>query len=120
MTIGGKSNRAEKGCIITNRGWLVVALLLAACTAVAPLPPADEGPRIHTVRATSNGWHTAIVLDRSALAATGLLQEADDFAEAAFVEFSWGDRVYFPAREKSLTMTLDAALAAKEADLMEI
>ena len=44
------------------------------------------------------------------LAATGLLPEAADFPDAAFLEFGWGDRTYYPAKKKTLGMTLAAAL----------
>jgi uncharacterized protein (TIGR02117 family) len=67
------------------------------------------------LRVVSNGWHTAIVVSRSELVATGLLPEAADFSSAAFLEFGWGDRVYYPAREKTLGMTLGAALTATPA-----
>jgi uncharacterized protein (TIGR02117 family) len=90
-------------------------LALAACTAAVPPPAADEGLRTHTVRAISNGWHTAIVVERVDLVATGLLPEADDFPDAAFLEFGWGDRVYYPAQEKTLGMALDAALTGTPA-----
>ncbi len=100
---------------IAGLAWLICAAGLAACTAVPPLPPADSGPRIHTVRVVSNGWHTAIVVTRSELVATGLLPEAADFSSAAFLEFGWGDRVYYPARKKTLGMTLGAALTATPA-----
>ena len=90
--------------------WLVCAIWLAACAMVAPLPPTDHGLRTHAVRVVSNGWHTAIVIGRAELVATGLLPEADDFPDAVFLEFGWGDRVYYPAREKTLGMALDAAL----------
>jgi uncharacterized protein (TIGR02117 family) len=90
--------------------WLVCAGCLAACAAVPPLPPADAGPRIHAVRVVSNGWHTAIVISRAEVIATGLLPEADDFPDAAFLEFGWGDRVYYPAKEKTFGMALGAAL----------
>jgi uncharacterized protein (TIGR02117 family) len=82
---------------------------------VAPLPPTDYGPRTHAVRVVSNGWHTAIVIGRAELVATGLLPEADDFPDAVFLEFGWGDRVYYPAGEKTLGMALDAALTATPA-----
>ncbi|MEX0760020.1 MAG: DUF2459 domain-containing protein [Tistlia sp.] len=65
---------------------------------------------MHAVEVVSNGWHGAIVADRAEVAATGLLPEVDDFPEAAFLEFGWGDREYYPAREKTLGMTLEAAL----------
>ncbi len=82
---------------------------------VAPLPPTDHGPRTHAVRVVSNGWHTAIVVGRAELVATGLLPEADDFPDAVFLEFGWGDRVYYPAKEKTLGMALAAALTATPA-----
>jgi len=100
---------------IAGLAWLVCAAWLAACTAAPPLPPADSGPRIHTVRVVSNGWHTAIVVSWAKVAATGLLPEAADFPDAAFLEFGWGDRVYYPAQEKTLGMTLGAALTATPA-----
>ncbi len=100
---------------IAALAWLVCAGWLAACAAAPPLPPADDGPRIHAVRVVSNGWHTAIVVPRPELVATGLLPEADDFPDAAFLEFGWGDRVYYPAKKKTLGMTLSAALTATPA-----
>ncbi len=83
---------------------------LAACAAVPPLPPPDPGPRSHAVSVVRNGEHTAIVISRAEVTATGLLPEADDFPAAAFLEFGWGDRVYYPTPEPTLGMTLDAAL----------
>ena len=95
--------------------WLACAITLGACAAATPSPAADPGSRTHTVRAISNGWHTAIVVDRAELVATGLLPEADDFPDAVFLEFGWGDRVYYPAQEKTLGMALDAALTGTPA-----
>ena len=100
------------------RRWLIgpalalCAALLATCeNAPPPIPPNDSGPRTHLIQVASNGWHTAIVVPAPALAATGLLTEAADFPHAAFLEFGWGDRVYYPAKEKTVGMTLAAALA---------
>lgn len=89
---------------------LLCAGWLAGCTSVAPLPPAEDGPRNHTVMVVSNGWHTAIIVPRAALEATGLLPEAEDFPAAAYLEFGWGDRTYFPAARKTLGMTFEAAM----------
>ena len=103
------------------RRWLRVAALalaagwLATCGTEAPPLPADEGPRSRVLHVVGNGWHTALVIPRPALAATGLLPEVADFPEAAFLEFGWGDRAYYPAREKTLGMTLGAAFAATPA-----
>lgn len=93
----------------TALGCLVCVVLLAACAEPAPPPPGDL-PRNHLVEITSNGWHSAIVVERAELAATGLVPEIGDFPDAVFLEFGWGDRMYYAARHKTLGMTLDAAL----------
>ena len=93
--------------------WPVLALCavwLATCETAAPPLTDDHGPRNRLVQVASNGWHAAIVVPAPALAATGLLPEAADFPDAAFLEFGWGDRVYYPAEDKTLGMTLAAAL----------
>ena len=89
--------------------WLLWVGGLAACAAVPPLPPADPAPRSHAVRVVRTGEHTAIVIARAEVIATGLLPEAEDVRAAAYLEFGWGDRVYYPTPEPTLGMTLDAA-----------
>ncbi len=96
--------------LVAAFAWLVCVGSLPTCAEAPPLPPAGNEPRTHAVHVVSNGWHTAIVVPRPELALTGLLPEADDFRDAAFLEFGWGDRVYYPAKEKTLGMTLKAAL----------
>lgn len=71
----------------------------------------DSGPSSHAVHVVSNGWHTAIVVPRAEVAATGLVSEAAQFPEAAFLEFGWGDREYYQAAQATLGMTLRAALS---------
>lgn len=83
--------------------------LLAACATTPAKPVADEGPRIHSIRVISNGWHTAIVIPRAEITPPEVLPEADDFPDAAFLELGWGDRDYYPAKEKTLGLTLGAA-----------
>ncbi len=102
-------------CATAAMAGLVCAIGLAACAAAEPLPASDRGPRGHAVRVVGDAWHTAIVIARAEAVATGLLPEADDFPQAAFLEFGWGDRVYYPAREPSIAMTLGAALTATPA-----
>ena len=88
--------------------FIFSVIWLAACETV--LPPESTGPRTHIVHVASNGWHTAIIVSAPALVATDILPEAADFSDAAFFEFGWGDRTYYPAKEKTLGMTLIAAL----------
>ncbi len=95
---------------IAGLAWLLCTIWLASCTVSPPAPPADAGPRRHTVSVISNGWHTAIVAPRSKIVATGLLPEAADSPAALFLEFGWGDREYYTAPKTTLGITLRAAL----------
>ncbi|MGI9437790.1 MAG: DUF2459 domain-containing protein [Geminicoccaceae bacterium] len=101
--------------VTTILPWLFCAILLANCTPLPPLPLSSPGPNIYAVSIVSDGWHAAIVVRRAQLIETGLVPEAGDFPKARFIEFGWGDRAYYPAREKTLGMTLDAALRATPA-----
>ena len=101
--------------LISALAWLLTAGLLAACTATPPLAPADHAPPTRAVHVIGDGWHTSIVIARSEVVATGQLPEAEDFPDAAFLKFGWGDRVYYPARTKTIGMTLNAALWASPA-----
>lgn len=96
--------------LISALTWLLTAGLLAACAATPPPQPVDHAPPTRAVHVVGDSWHTSIVIARSEIVATGLVPEAGDFPSAAFVKFGWGDRVYYPARTKSIGMTLNAAL----------
>lgn len=95
------------------RCWLLLILSITwftACGKEDVFPPKDVGPRTRLIYVTNNGWHTAIVVPAPALAATKALPEIADFPDAAFLEFGWGDFVYYQAKEKTFKMTLVAAL----------
>jgi uncharacterized protein (TIGR02117 family) len=62
-----------------------------------------------TVYVASNGWHSAIVVPRADLPPDAL-PEAADFPDAAYLSYGWGDAEYFPTPQKTLAMTLRAAL----------
>jgi uncharacterized protein (TIGR02117 family) len=98
---------------------LVAAAWLAACAAL-PAPPAaplaqDEGPLDRAVFVVSNGWHAGIVIAASEITASGLIPEAADFPGAAFYEFGWGDREYYPAPDSGLWLAIAAALTSTPA-----
>ena len=92
---------------------LIFVLLLSGCETVPPIR--DTGPHTRLIHVTSNGWHTAIVAPAPALVATGAIPELEDFPGAAFLEFGWGDRTYYPADKKTVGMTLSAALVSTPA-----
>jgi uncharacterized protein (TIGR02117 family) len=102
-------------------GWL------AACAGIpSPIPVAEPAARNQTAYAepearnytayvVSHGWHTGVVLDRSALAESGLLPEVAHFPDARFLEFGWGDRDFYMTPDKTIWITLKAALAPTSA-----
>ena len=89
---------------------LILSFIWLTACGETDLPPKDVGPRTRLIYVTSNDWHTAIVVPAPALVATNALPEVADFPDAAFLEFGWGDFVYYQAKEKTVNMTLAAAL----------
>jgi uncharacterized protein (TIGR02117 family) len=56
-----------------------------------------------------NSWHAAIVLRRAVIPAQTLV-EVGDFPDAEFIEFSWGDRDFFPDPNAGVWAGLRAAV----------
>ena len=92
--------------------WLLLIFSVTWLTACSEtdLPPKEVGPRTRLIYVTNNGWHTAIIVPAPALVAANTLPEIADFPDAVFLEFGWGDFVYYQAKEKTFEMTLAAAL----------
>ena len=77
-------------------------IFLAVCISVPSSPTAEQvSQTTQSIYVVSNGWHTGIVVRRSTIFAAGLLPEISDFPNAAFLEFGWGDRDYYTAKENS-------------------
>ncbi|HWP60000.1 MAG TPA: DUF2459 domain-containing protein [Candidatus Acidoferrales bacterium] len=53
-------------------------------------------------------WHAGIVIRRADLS-EALVPELRDFPRAEYLEFSWGDKDYFPAPDPGIVMALKAA-----------
>ncbi len=57
----------------------------------------------------SHGWHAGIVLERAAIPA-GLLPEQADFPGARYLEIGWGDRDYYTRADPHAGILLKAGL----------
>ncbi len=97
---------------------LCAGLSAGACESSSVAPQADKTAPVQqsgaeegkiTIYVSSNGWHSEIAVARTELPA-GAIPEAADFPGAAYLSFGWGDAEYYTAPDKSLGMTLSAAL----------
>lgn len=77
-------------------------LLIAVLTAAV----AHAGDR--QVFVTSNGWHSGIVVERTAVP-LAIIPEAADFPDATHLEFGWGDAVYYPNPSAGVGLAIGAA-----------
>lgn len=91
---------------------MIFAILILALTAgcVGPVkslypPAAGETPR--TIHVVSHGWHTGIAIQRTDFTNAGWPVLAD-FPAADYLEFGWGDAVYYPAERVTVGMGLKA------------
>lgn len=94
-----------------------MACLLAACSgggvaagtgSETGVATNDAGSR--AVYIINNNWHTSIVIRRDDPALLNRMPEVEDFPDAAYLEFGWGDSEYYPAERPSTRMALAAAL----------
>jgi len=83
------------------------ATLLWLAFLFASSPLLAQGTR--QVLVTTNGWHSGIVIARDDLPGNAI-PETEDFPEAAFYEFGWGDADYYPAPRPTLGLALGTVL----------
>jgi uncharacterized protein (TIGR02117 family) len=70
---------------------------------------ANNASNCHPVFIVHNSWHAAIVL-RSSDLSDKIMPELTDFPAARFIEFSWGDKDYFPDPASGIFAAIKAAL----------
>ncbi|MDP6872904.1 MAG: DUF2459 domain-containing protein [Alphaproteobacteria bacterium] len=91
------------------RYLIALMLLMVGCTA-ANAPPGqadqDDGVVIHV---TSNGWHSGIVVAKEDIP-SGRIPETADFPDALFFEFGWGDARFYPSKDVTIGMSMNALL----------
>ena len=87
---------------------LFVCLPYACSTPPAEILSAGDEKNVRTVFIVHDAWHSAVVI-RTADIAAAVLPEMKDFPSAEYLEFSWGDRDYFPAPDGGLGLALKAA-----------
>jgi uncharacterized protein (TIGR02117 family) len=89
---------------------VLIFLLVAAsrAPAVANWACTTEDPMCKLAAVVYDSWHAAIVL-RGADITPDSLPELVDFPDAEFIEFSWGDKDYFPNPNAGVFTAIKAA-----------
>lgn len=93
---------------ILARIFLIVFLLHTYSNTAAEIPVRGQAKNIRTVFVVHDAWHAAIVIKKADIP-TVVLPELNDFPSAEYLEFSWGDRDYFPAPDAGIGLALKAA-----------
>jgi uncharacterized protein (TIGR02117 family) len=75
-----------------------IAYLLVGCAWTPVAPYAGPAPRDQTIYLIAGAWHTEIGLSREAAAALPR-RLTDDFPNARYLVFGWGERGYYTARD---------------------
>src|SRR5262245_35636715 len=85
-----------------------VFLICAYSTSVAEISFHEEAKNARTIIVVHDPWHAAIIIRKADIPAV-VLPELRDFPSAEYLEFSWGDRDYFPAPQAGVGLALKAA-----------
>ena len=91
-----------------RRILFIVFLIYACSNHAAEIAFRGEAKNVRTVFIVHDAWHAAIVIKKADIP-VAVLPELKDFPSAEYLEFSWGDRDYFPAPDAGLGLTLKAA-----------
>ena len=94
---------------LTRGNLFIVFWTLVGLSPVAGLAWIDRAEDDRTVFVVHDAWHAAIIAKKADIPAA-LLPELRDFPGAEYLEFSWGDRDYFPARDAGIGLAIKAAL----------
>lgn len=89
--------------------FLLVLSVVGACSGSVPQQGfRGERKLAANVFVVHDNWHSAIVVRTADLSAE-ILPEIQDFPGAEYLEFSWGDREYFPHPDPGPGLALKAA-----------
>jgi uncharacterized protein (TIGR02117 family) len=92
----------------TRCSFVIVFLTFACSNPTAETHFRGEEKSVRTVFIVHDAWHAAIVIKKADIPAV-VLPELRDFPSAEYLEFSWGDRDYFPAPDGGFGLALKAA-----------
>ena len=89
---------------------LLIIIILAGCSAkpyIVSYAEEFEGSGQNEVYVVSHGWHTGFVIP--APETHGVIPELEQrFGDTPYIEFGWGDKGFYQAKETTLGLTLRA------------
>jgi uncharacterized protein (TIGR02117 family) len=88
----------------------IVSLLLTACATkpyVVNYSGETTGPNKNQVHVVSHGWHTGFVVSAAAIQKK-IPELKQRFGEIPYIEFGWGDKSFYQARETTSGLTMRA------------
>jgi uncharacterized protein (TIGR02117 family) len=92
--------------------FLIVILLLSACQSKPYVVKHTEEKFVEkseTIYVVSHGWHTGIAVPARKIQ-SNLPQLRERFGNTPYIEFGWGDNMFYPANEITTGLTLRALL----------
>lgn len=93
---------------LAHRIFFIICLTSACSNPAAETGFQPKGKVARSAFVVHDAWHAAIVIRKRDVPAHAL-PELRDFPSAKYLEFSWGDRDYFPAPDPGLGLALKAA-----------
>ena len=91
---------------------IVILSLLVACSSKPYVVKYIEMPDVagqEKIYIVSHGWHTGIVVSAKIIQ-NQLPELKERFGDIPFIEFGWGDKDYYQAKETSTGLTINAML----------
>ena len=89
---------------------LLIIIILAGCSAkphIVSSAEEFEGSGQNEVYVVSHGWHTGFVIPAPEI--QGVIPELEQrFRNTPYIEFGWGDKGFYQAKETTLELTLRA------------
>ena len=89
---------------------LLIIIILAGCSAkpyIVSYAEEFEGSGQNEVYVVSHGWHTGFVIPAPEI--QGVIPELEQrFGNTPYIEFGWGDKGFYQAKETTLGLTLMA------------
>jgi len=95
---------------------LLIIIFISTCSnepsVIAP-EKAYSGLGVNHVYVVSHGWHTSLIIP-SMYAISGIPELAERFTGTSYIEFGWGDKGFYQAKEITTGLALKAMLIPTE------